>query len=189
MTRKKFIIATILSAVLVGAGVGGTVWFQSTQQAAADTKEPAKSQPLFSFTGVEGWRKGPSNDTSMALFSQAREDGTSPCFVSVEYRSGSVDSSLEINKTKDSLTKDGYTATSHEPRVVNMQTGSGELQYELHQYKVESPSGSVEVYGGQQLAYHQLTEGHLKVIGNCETSEQLAMTIPALEAIRLETAK
>lgn len=52
-----------------------------------------------------------------------------------------------------------------------------------------SPGESVEVYSGQQLAYHQLGEGHLKIIGNCETPEQLTMTIPALEAIRLETAK
>ena len=121
----------------------------------------------------------------MALFHSIRDS----CFTSVEHKSGTVDAAAELQKTQASLTSEGYTVTPGSAQTLTMQTNTGLQQYELQQSSITTPTGANKILGGQEFGYLQLSNGYLKIMGNCETADELPSTIPALRAIKFDAAK
>lgn len=183
--HKKLHALTV--ALLIIAAASGTAYLFSKSSnkvstAAVKADAPAsKSKSPFSFTGAPGWRKGPSNSTSLALF---HDNG---CFVSAEYKAGTVDKDAELEKTHSSLTEMGYTDTLTASPTVSIQIGEEERRYQLNQFTVTGEGSAGEIQRGQEFGYIQLTDGHVKVSGYCNTSNQLPHTVPALKAMNFTT--
>jgi len=185
-TSKRKLVIFILFCVLIGVTIGGIIVVRNNPTSTQATTEPAK--PLFSFTGADGWQQGPSNETSMALFSKAAADGTSVCFTSIEYKTGTVDAAVEIQKNHDVLSGDGRVVSVIGVPMLMLRTATGDKQYQLHQFQISSPDPS-QVMGGNELGYVQLSDGYIKILGNCNTAEQLSTTIPALQAYKFIASK
>lgn len=98
------------------------VIFRNNAQAMQSTKNAEAPKSMFEFAGAAGWRKGPSNETSMALFNNQNPSDQAPCFTSTEYYTGTVDAAAELNKSQQSLSKSGYTVTSLGTKALMMQT-------------------------------------------------------------------
>jgi hypothetical protein len=180
-------IVAMMVALVVGFGIGGVAGFfrnHSLDDLEPETPTENRVVSMFEFTGVTGWRQGPHNETSMALFGTAREDGTSACFVSTEYKSGDVDIEAELRKQQQDFVKMGGSMSETAIVSSTLQTNDGERQYELHQYKASGGSDE-KLMGGLELGYVQVKNGYVKVEGHCETAEGLSTTIPALQAYKL----
>ncbi len=121
----------------------------------------------------------------MALFHTIRDS----CFTSVQHKTGTVDAAAELQKTAASLTSQGYTVTPGSTQTLTIQTNTGPRQYELQQSSVMTPAGANKLLGGQEFGYLQLSNGYLKIMGYCETADELPATIPALQAIKFDTTK
>ena len=156
----------------------------STHAVAEAKKSASVSQPKFSFTGAAGWRKGPSNDVSMALFGNERADRTSACFTSIEYKSGTVNVQSELQEMVDGFKSQG-TMLERAPVPSILHSAKGDKQYDLHQFNAVSANKEVRVMGGVEVGYVQLDTGYVKISGNCETFDELPSTIPALQGYKL----
>ncbi|HET6622481.1 MAG TPA: hypothetical protein VFG56_00935 [Candidatus Saccharimonadales bacterium] len=169
------IIATVFAVVVTERGGG-----EAASSAAPESSET--HEPRFLFGGATGWRKGPSNETSLALFGPNHD-----CFASVQYKDGSIAADkAERQKTDKYFSDRGYVATTIDTAPMTMRTTDGQQNYELHQSAVATPAGADKVKGGQEFGYLQLSSDHyLFVEGYCDTAEQLPTTIPALKAIKL----
>lgn len=174
-TGILIVIATV--SAIIGIQHKRTNIVPSAKPAAAEVKS------LFSFAGLPGWRKGPTNKTSMALFYNS-----SGCFVTVEHKQGTVDVAAELKKSRDSLANDGYTVTPIGSQTLTIQTAVGDQQYALHQSSVTTPAGEIKLMGGQEFGYAQLPNGYLEIEGYCDTASDLSVTIPALQAINFDAA-
>ena len=138
---------------------------------------------VFSFAGTSGWWQGATNKTSMALFHNS--DG---CFTSVQYSTGTVDATAELQKFSVSQAGYGGSSTPGAVLPVALQTNTGSQQYQLHQYTLTGASGE-KLMTGLELGYLQLTGGYVKVEGHCDTPDQLPATIPALRSVKFDAAK
>lgn len=167
--------------VAVAAYFAFTIKLATTEATASTgptSTEPAESR--FSFTGTDGWRQGPTNGTSMALFQNGQG-----CFASVEYKKGMVDVAAEREKQQSNDAKVGVTSTQIGSLAVTLQSDDGQKQYQLHQYSASGEVAGQKIKGGQAFGYLQLTDGYLEVEAHCDTADQLPSTIPALRAIKL----
>lgn len=91
----------------------------------ANSPESAKvaEKELFSFIDIEGWRKGPSNATSMAVFGNDDLTKVSPCFISVEYKKGTVDENKKHLDNLETLTETGdFDVEELQAATLGMQT-------------------------------------------------------------------
>ncbi len=177
-----FIIAGLIGTLLTGVYI---IYFLQQRSSATDTQTPAPLASMFDFTGSGGWRQGPSNESSMALFSPAASDGTSACFTSIEYYGGEIDINAEIEKDEQQIKAGGNSITPLGIQSMIIRTPAGEQQYELHQLKITSSGSASSIMGGHEIGFVQLQKGYLKIYGNCNTAEQLPSTIPALKAYKL----
>lgn len=177
----------VISLVFVMAIAAATVLILKHSLVEAATPKPpvgAAVPSKFSFAGVDGWWQGATNHTSMAVFH--RTDG---CFVSGEYKSGTVNAVAEIQKSNATLSSQGYTILPIATKTLMIQTSDGPQKYDLEQFSVASPSGGSKVMGGQEFGYLQLSDGYLYIMGYCDTPEQLPATIPALNAMTFNSEK
>lgn len=129
---KLSLVALLIAVIAIFAAV--SVWHRSnsypaTKNEVQSTGEPV---PLFSFARTSDWREGPSNETSLALFGKQRKDGTSACFTSAEYKSGTVDVNAALQKQEGVYAAIGNTMTLVTTITNTLQTSSGEKQYDLH---------------------------------------------------------
>lgn len=179
---KTLILSTIIAIVLLG-GLTAFLVIRNSTQVSADTTKNSPAASHFSFIGATGWWQGATNETSMALFDK---NETKACFTSAEYIAGTVDISPEVQKTQNlaSLKGDGYVVTSIGVKEMNIQTSEGEKTYSLHQSSVVTPAGFDKLKGGQEFGFVELTNGYIKIMGYCDTPEQLANTLPSLQAIK-----
>ncbi len=145
----------------------------------------AAAPSQFSFSGTPNWWQGATSKSDMALFHTIRDS----CFTSVQHKTGTVDAAAELQKTAASLTSQGYTVTPGSTQTLTIQTNTGPRQYELQQSSVMTPAGANKLLGGQEFGYLQLSNGYLKIMGYCETADELPATIPALQAIKFDTTK
>jgi len=145
-----------------------------------------ETKSLFSFIGTPDWRQGPTNETSMALFSKARSDGTSACFTSAEFKNGIVDTTAEMADLQKNLdTTGGHTALlSVIPSVLH--TNQGDKPYQLREHEIDSGNGSKDAMKGLAVGYVQLKDSYIKLSGHCETSDQLSLIAPALQSYKVE---
>lgn len=147
-------------------------------------KTPGNPQFLFNAADAAGWRQGPTDKISMALF----QDGYN-CFASVQYKPGTVGVAAEHEKKQASDTDLGLTSTLIATLTATLQTGEGQKQYQLHQYSVSGTAGGQKVKGGQEFGYLQLPNGYIEIEGHCDTADQLPATIPALQAIEFDDCR
>lgn len=174
--RHLLVVASEIIIAL--AIITGIVFLRHDQFKTQVVSKPAAAklaQSAFSFSGTEGWHKGPSNKTSMALFSD-----DSSCFTSVEYKIGTTDIDAKLQKQHDDLAASGATMTPTASLTVSMQAGKNQQDYELYQYSLSGGSG--KLMGGLELGYIQLPEGYIEVQGHCSTANLLPITIAALQA-------
>jgi len=182
--NRLAVSALVVLAVAVTSVVAVTQHKHTDAAASAKPGIGAAVKSKFSSTGTIGWWQGATNKTSMALF-----QNTHACFVSAEYKTGTVDMASELQKTQGDLTNDGYTVTPVGTQSLTMQTTSGVKQYELQQSRVVTPASmSVQnkLQGGQEFGYIQLSRNYIKVMGYCDTAEQLPATIAALQTIKFD---
>jgi hypothetical protein len=169
--------------LIVAVGVCSAVVIGHNTAKAAPSVKPATVviQSHFSFTGTPGWWQGATNRASMALFHNAED-----CFTSVEYKTGIVDVAAELQKTQTILTNGGYTVMPGNIQTLALQTSAGSKQYPLHQYTVTGTGSAGKVEGGEEYGYLQLPNGYVKIEGDCDSPEELAATIPALQAVKFD---
>lgn len=181
-SRPSLIVVSVLIvASIVAAGI--MYARRSDAEATTSVKPAAKAiQSQFSFSGATGWRKGPANATSLALFSDDRS-----CFTSMEYKAGTIDVAATLQKQQDDLATSGVVVSQGGPVEASMQTNATTQRYELHQYSLSG--GSEKLMGGLALGYIQLPKGYIEVQGHCNTAEQLPTVIPALQAYRYTPAQ
>ncbi len=179
-TKKNLIIIAIVAVAVVAGSVLIMNSKSNAESQSAGNNEESLPKSVFAFdtNSAEGWRKGPSNATSLALFSNNRE-----CFVSVEQKDGTIDMESRLEKTQVDLEKDGYTRQSTGTVEVAMQVNGDSESYKLHKYDVAGDGDAGKLYGGQEFGYVQLADGYIAVQGYCDKAEQLPATIPALQAI------
>jgi hypothetical protein len=188
--RSLFVLLII--AVLAATFIAIIVYRDDTAASSSSAKPDANvsKQPLFSFDTKKapGWWQGATNDTSMAVFDKNQ---VHECFVSAEYKKGTVNADAEINKINTELTQSGggYTVTALGSQAIELQTSSEPLQYELLQSSVSTPAGAEKLKGGQEFGFVQLSGGYIKIMGYCDTPEQLPNTIESLQAIRFSNTK
>jgi hypothetical protein len=153
------------------------------KQNKAEAKTPARTVATesipsqFSFSGASGWHKGPTNETSMALFKDDRE-----CFTSIEHKPGIVDVDADIQKQQSMVAGGGNTMAAGATPAVTVQTDTGSQQYQLHEFTLSSGDAGHPLMGGLGLGYVQLSGGYLYIQSHCNRSDELPATIPALQA-------
>ena len=181
-SRRTERAVSMLVALVIGFGVGGGVAYV-TEKAVAEPKTASGAAvpvvSMFEFTGLDGWRQGPSNETSMVLFGNARDDGTSSCFVSAQYEPGVVDVSKRLARAQRDVTAEKLPSASGV-----LKTEQGDKPYELHQFHV-SGTGDIELMGGLGLGYVQLARGYVQLEAHCNTHEELASAVVALQSYRV----
>lgn len=183
---KPYIIGTLaLVAVLIASFAGVTIKRNRTE-AAPTVRQlvSAKVQSQFTFNGVNDWRQGPTRLSDIALFHNTQDS----CFTSIQRKTGSV-AAEKAKREKDnaSLIGNGYTVTPGATISVTLPTNAGQKSYQLQQFNVATPPNGEKVLGGLEFGYLPLSEtDYIFVEGHCETLDQLAATIPALQAISFD---
>ncbi len=188
---NRSLVILSVAAIVVAAFISTIIYRNHTTASSASKSDTSVSrQPLFSFDAnkAPGWWQGATNRTSMAVFDK---DQTHACFVSAEYKKGTVDVDTEINKINADLTQsgNGYTVTPLGSQTLELSINSTPQQYELKQSSVTTPEGAEKVKGGQEFGFVQLSKGYIKVMGYCDTPEQLPGTLASLQAIRFDDTK
>jgi hypothetical protein len=182
-SKLKLTLLTALATLSILAGVSILLVVRSNSRTSSEPVKVAAAERKFSFTGTAGWWQGATNETSMALFD---EDKVMACFTSAEYKQGIVDIAAELKEIEVQIQKsgNGHTMTSLGSQTLAIQTAGGPRQYELHRSTVVTPPGSEKIKAGQEFGYIQFSKGYIKIMGYCDTPEQLPATIPALQAIK-----
>lgn len=173
----------VILAVVIAVYIVFTIQNDPAEGVASQKSESIQSnKSQFSFTGAPGWRQGPSNETSMALFHGH------DCFVSTEYKPGTVTVSARLQKIQTDLTSMGYTITPNETLTIELRSNEGPKQYQLHQYAVAGVGSAGQVKGAQEYGYLQLSDGYVEIEGYCDATDQLPATLPALQAIKFNAS-
>lgn len=177
--------AGALACLIVAAvvGVGFVVVHGAAEAAPTPKLSVAATTSQFSFSGAAGWRQGPANKTSMALFSNDHS-----CFTSVEYESGAVNVASELQKNRDDVARIGGASTLVGSVAATLRTRAGQQKYTLYQYDESDTDSTVKLLGGLGLGYVRLSDGYLKIQAHCNTVDELPATLSALQAIRFDGA-
>lgn len=185
---KKIVFLAV--AVLLVVGVGAGVWYVTQPNSQEDTvaestqdKKAPTSAFSFNAGNAEGWRKGPSNTSSLALFNQDQS-----CFASLE-KKGAAENGAEFSiNTKAKLTADGYTVTDAGSLEVAIETNDGVKNYELMKYAVSGDGIAGKVYGGQAYGFIPIKASNISVTVNCNTIDELDSATAALKAVSYNEA-
>ncbi|HPG37598.1 MAG TPA: hypothetical protein PK865_02270 [Candidatus Saccharibacteria bacterium] len=174
--RRRYIY--ILGAVLLVL-VGWLLWYKNDfYKPVAHKAGAAKLAPIFKFNGAPGWRQGPTNYNSMALFSDNQN-----CFVSVQRKSGALSVQDELSKVKNSFAGSDRTITEAGQQTLTLQTSAGKKSYVLYRFAGNDSSGATTFMNGIELGFVPLTKGFIEISGHCNTAAQLPETGPALQAV------
>lgn len=179
--RKVNLSLMALAAVLtVGVLAAVSVNFKKTGASPKISNKVTITKSIFVFDGTKapGWRQGPTNGTSMALFSDDRN-----CFVSIQQKDGALDEIKELKSTQESLGSGGYQVSNLGGVAVSLSSSSKNINYQLHQYEVTGSGSAGQLYRGQEIGYIALGENYLRVEGYCNLASQLPATMPAIHAI------
>lgn len=191
MTQKhlslhRYTACFLAVAVILLAAFSVFILEQGKTDASPKPQTTSTVQSVFSFTGAAGWWQGATNGTSMALFHRNTADS---CFVSAEYHTGTVNVANELAQNEKAFESTGHAITPAGSQQLALRTSTGSVSYQLQQYSLANSAGTPDtVMGGQEFGYAQLLGGYIKLMGYCNTSNQLTATIPALQAFSF-TAK
>lgn len=173
------IVAAAIVAVIIFINKPDTQ--KSTTSEPKQNQQKMKSAFTFDAAKAGGWTKGPSNSSSLALFSPDQS-----CFSSLEKKTAAIDETTAIEEIKAKLTNDGYTVSDAGEGSATLDMPSGTEQYILHQLAVTGTGTAGKLYGGQSYGYIPLENGHLSVSVYCESVNQLATASDALSAIKYD---
>jgi len=174
--RRQYVY--ILGAVLLVL-VGWLLWYKNDfYKPVAHKAGNAKLAPIFKFNGAPGWRQGPTNYNSMALFSDNHN-----CFVSVQRKSGALSVQDELSKVKNSIAGSDRTITEAGQQTLTLQTSAGKKSYVLYQFAGNDSSGATTFMNGIELGFVPLTKGFIEISGHCNTAAQLGETVLVLRAV------
>jgi hypothetical protein len=149
----------------------------SITQAAKSVTQPA----AFSLAAVpSGWRRGPSSASSLALFNH--DDS---CFVSLDRRSGTIDTVKAQADYQAGLQAHGYKVTAETALSGTFAGGSGPLNYQLQSYQIGGAGSAGAVYPAQALGYLVRVNTYVTLQANCQRADQLPTTTTALNAVTL----
>ncbi len=123
----------------------------------------------------------------MALFHKIKDS----CFVSIQHITGTTIAAhqAKTHKFDGMLLGDGHTVTEIGTQNMTIKTDTGIKQYQLRQTDVTSPAGATAdsgalVDGGVEEGYLVLSNNDfIYVEGDCEKSNELPATLPALQAM------
>lgn len=184
---KKYLFGSLIFVFVAAFGIASVALFTGRDRADAIADEAQEQSSVvssrFSFTGVENWTKGPSNETSLAAF----HEGSDNCFVSAEYITGSLDESSALQKVIEPFTTTGYAVTPQSDVTMYTLVDGKQQEYQLHQYTVKATSSTPAVKEGNEFGFISVKNGYIKVEGHCDTSAELPVTVPALQAIEFST--
>lgn len=185
MDRKMAVIAG-LGMLLIVVGAIGVVLMRDKTEPSANPDNNQQSKPMFSFAGADGWRQGPSNDTSMVLFGPSSADGTSACFTSIEYKTGTVDIDEALSDQVANMAGSNTVMALENTLESTIAAVTAAIKYDLYQYRITS-EGSEQTMKGLELGYVQFDEeGYLKIDGHCNEFDELSTTLPALAAYQVK---
>lgn len=183
--RSLFILGGVL-LVAVGAVATFLLMHHMVKKSPQESERPigAAIPSHFAFAGARGWWQGATSRDDVAVFPEA-----GGCFVSIQYLANetAADKETKQQAANTLLKQQGYTVTATNVTPMTIRTDSGNLQYTLHQFSTVAPSASTKIQGGQEYGYVPLPEGSLYVMGSCDTPEQLAATLPVVQAISFDT--
>jgi hypothetical protein len=125
----------------------------------------------------------PDADSIIHLKDQQDPDG---CFVIYSYwkKSANVEDLL-----KDSITRANeqsnpfYTPVTVTP--IAMQSSSGPVSYEFHQYSIDGPNSETSMRG-TAFGFAKVSSGYLDIRATCLTEDKLTRVLPVLSAVRFE---
>lgn len=182
-SKRSLLVVALPIALLLSVASVVTWSVIENNKTSAESSETQHSirpeQSVFSFDAAKapGWRQGPSNKTSMALFSNDQS-----CFVSIEQKSGAVDAVAESEKTQTNLSHDGYAVSRVDSAHPVITVNSNAVSFELTQYSVSGSGNAGQLYGGQGLGYLTVGDEYLKAQVNCNNTDQLKSAVVALSA-------
>ncbi len=182
---RKLIVSFVLLVTITAIIIGG-IFFLHRQINSLANNQPSNPtvSSVFSFDETEGWWRGATDETTMAIFDS---NDTHACFISAEYIKSKIDVAADLVKAQRELARNGnYTMNELGTKTLALQTPSGTQSYELHQFSITTPNGAEMVKEGQETGYIQLAKGYVKLSGYCDLSSQLEGTITALKAIRIK---
>lgn len=185
--KRSKMVGSMLAAFVIGFGASAVfVFFQrfSLDDFVPEPTTQARSLSRFEFAGVPGWRQGPRNESSITLFSKAREDGTSACFVTVQYKAAKVDVEAALKQQKNDLVSTGAGVTQVSVTPSTFRANSGEIKYDMYRYKV-MVKGDSKTMGGLGIGYLEFDNDHVRIEEHCETVEELQDTTAALQSLKL----
>jgi hypothetical protein len=181
LDSRKVRLLAVVTAILAFAGISAFVWsaFLNKDTSAGSQDKPVVSSSFsFDASKAPGWRQGPINETSIALFSNDQS-----CFISIERKSGSFDLAAETTKTQESLAGDGYSVERLDTTTGTIQVDTRATELTFEQLSVGGGGNAGQLYGGQGYGYTQLDEDYLYAQVNCNTSDQLKTAIASVSAL------
>ncbi|HET7630221.1 MAG TPA: hypothetical protein VFK03_02495, partial [Candidatus Saccharimonadales bacterium] len=141
---NRYTLGALVVAIIAIAATT-TLYIQQQNQADAEPSASSTStlpqktpgQPQFTFIATPGWRQGPTDKISMALFPQ-KPDG---CFVSFEHKAGVVDVKSELKNFQKKTASLGYSIELLNSMAMKLPTNDGPRDYQLYQYSVSGTPG------------------------------------------------
>lgn len=183
--NKYFLVLVVLLfslAVAISVGIIAYVVNHEDKIVTDELIEQLKERQRFSFEGHKDWWLGPTTSTSIVLLNEQNHEA---CFVSAEYKPGSVDVKSQIEQYKQDVSKYGKDYQVKDIQTVDMelQTNFEPVKYSLHQSEIVAPANQTNLKLGQEYGYIEFDHGYVAIQGFCDTPEQLEATIEAIAAI------
>ena len=179
----------LLMIIVVATGCILILNHKKTADAAKSNSAPAKEVvSMFSFGGASGWTKGPTNGTSMALF----HTGIDGCFVSAEYKTGTIDPAAAVQQWSSQAASDGHAATEVAAKDMTIKTNTGVKNYTLHEFNLagdEDHNAASPLMTGVDLGYLPLSKGYIKFTGDCNTADELPPTLDVFMSYKFDQSK
>lgn len=182
-TSKKTKLFAVTSAlVIVGAATALALTLTNdnkTQAESTKAQSPSVNSPFtFNSGQASGWRQGPTNQDSMALFSNDHS-----CFISIEHKGGKVDSAAATSKTLASLSEGGYITKALGTATASIKVNSDDTELAIDKFDITGSGNAGQLYSGQAYGYTQLDNSYLHAQANCNSADRLSSAISALSAI------
>ncbi len=178
-------VVVAIVTVVIGATIGVVILTHKYSLHSRSSKDNKSQQAAalpspFSADPPQGWRTGPSNDTSIALFGP-----DNVCFVSMEYRRGAVDVPSELAKVQADSRALGGESVKQSISKMSMNINGVEKQYDLNLFK-QSGAQALRIMGGLAVGYVQLADGHITAKSNCNDFDKLTTTFDTLKSMKFK---
>lgn len=108
------------------------------------------------------------------------------CFIGFSYFDYALENGLEAayKEYEEGMIVEG-NLESFSSRANSLKTPDGNKEYELRQY--DFTVEGVTTLSGYQIGYIDLESAHIKIDGACRSTDDLALTLPILDAVTFKT--